>query len=413
MIIELPFGDHVQKFDTDKFGPALKIGGRFRCDFPSPPGRNEITAALIGGLKNIVHLFKQRKVLTIVNDGYRRTPTAELLPIIWDYLKDGEFIVATGSHRVSTDAELAEIFGQSYAAVRPRLSIHDCFYDGKLANIGTTSRGTPVSINKKVLEAEVIFTINSVEPHFFAGFTGGRKSLIPGLASFETIMTNHRLAKDINSCTLNLETNPLHLDLEEGVQLLGDKPVLSIQCITDRDGRIIELFAGDMRMAFYQACEAALKYYTVPIPKKYDVVIANCDPPLDANLYQLQKAQEHGGRMVRDGGVLIVMGACKEGVGSKYFMELASKYPTPEAALNEGIADDSFGIHKLVKTARQLRKFKVFYVTTLDDSEVEKVYFKSFKDISEALDAAVKEVDGEVEVGILEDAGYSVPAIKP
>ena len=413
MIIELPFGDHVQIFNTDDFKPALNIGGRYRCDFPSPPGQNDIAAAVIGGFKNLLHLFQQSKILTIVNDGYRRTPTSVLLPIIWDYLKDGEFIIATGTHRVSTDAELAEIFGESYAAVRPRLTIHDCYDDSSLQSIGTTSRGTPVMINKKALEADLILTINSVEPHFFAGFTGGRKSLIPGLASFKTIMANHRLAKNTNSCVLNLETNPLHLDLEEGVQLLGDKPVLSIQCITDRDGKLIELFAGDMRMAFYQACEAAMKYYTIPVPKKYDVVIANCDPPLDVNLYQLQKAQEHGGRMVKDGGVLIVMGACKEGVGSKYFMELAAKYPTPQSALTEGMADDSFGIHKLVKTARQLQKFKVFYVTTLDDHEVEKVYFKSFKEISEALRSAAKELDGEVEVGILEDAGYTVPVIKP
>lgn len=267
-------------------------------------------------------------------------------------------------------------------------------------------------LNKKALEADLILTINSVEPHFFAGFTGGRKSLIPGLAGFDSIRTNHRLAKELDSVSFNLETNPLHLDLEEATQLLGDKPILTIQCVTDRDGNIVDIFSGELRMAFYQACEYAGSAYSIEIEKKSDIVIANCDPPLDSNLYQLQKAQEHGGRMVKDGGVLIVMGACHEGVGSKYFMELAEKYPTPEDALREGIKDDSFGIHKLVKTARQLQKFKVFYVTTLDDREVERVYFKSFKDINAAIESALKELHDDIEISILEDAGYSVPVIK-
>jgi nickel-dependent lactate racemase len=413
MIVELPFGEQTQSFDTDDFGPRLRIAGRYCCSFPPALTQNEIALKIVNGLKHLSHLFDKPKILTIVNDSYRRTPTAFILSMVWDYISKSDFIVATGSHRLPTDLELSEFFGEHYSEARKRLFIHDCHDNDSVKEIGKTSRETVVYVNRKALEADLIFAINSVEPHFFAGYTGGRKSLIPGLASFETIMANHSMAKDIDSCDLNLQTNKLHLDLEEGVQLLRDKPILSIQCVTDRDGNIIDLFAGDMRMTFYQACESAEKYYTVPVPKKFDIAIASGDPPLDINLYQLQKAQEHGGRIVKDGGVLIVVGACPEGAGSKYFMELAGKYPSAESVLKYGLNDDSFGIHKLVKTARQLQKFKIFYVTTLDDSEVRKVYFEPFKDLSAALVSATKEIEGDIEVGILEDAGYTVPVIKP
>lgn len=412
MEIELPYGNHTQCLNIDDFGTALSIGGRYSCEFPSPLNHQEITSRLKSQFAKFADLLKIPGLLVVVNDGYRRTPTTAIFEAIWDFIKSGEFILATGTHRAPTVIELQGIFGKFYDSVKPRLHIHDCYDKDKLVDIGTTSRGTPILLNRKVLEANCILAINSVEPHFFAGYTGGRKSIIPGLAGFATIKANHSFAKDIESTSLNLETNPLNLDLEEGLSLLRDKPLKSIQCVTDRNGQIIDIFIGDLQDSFSKACQSAKALYSIEVPRNYDIVIANCEPPLDANLYQLQKAQEHGARMVKKGGVLIVMGACQEGPGSKYFMELAEKYPTPESVLRDGLDDTSFGIHKLIKTARQLRYFRIFYVTTLDDNEVTKVYFKSFKDIKTAVQAALKVLNNKADIGILEDAGYSVPVAK-
>lgn len=398
--------------NIDNLPGTLRIGGSFRCRFPSPLSQEDIANKIYEGFDRYKELFDNKKILTIVNDGYRRTPTDSLLLIIWDYVKDGDFIVATGTHRSPTKDELRKIFGELLDKVESRLHIHDCYNKASLVDIGKTQLGTPVQLNRKVIEADLIVAINSVEPHFLAGFTGGRKSIVPGLASFDTVQTNHRFAKDINSTSLSLETNPLHCDLEDALGLLSDKTILGIQCVTDRVGKIIDLFVGTLKEAFLKACDCAKKFYTVEVPGKFDVVIANCEPPLDANLYQLQKAQEHGGRMVGDGGVLIVMGACKEGVGSEYFMKLVETYPTPEEVLDKGVNDNSFGIHKLVKTARQLRRFKIYYVTTLDEKVVKKVYFEPFCDINEALKSALRELGDNTELAILEDAGYTVPEIK-
>ena len=111
-------------------------------------------------------------------------------------------------------------------------------------------------------------------------------------------------------------------------------------------------------------------------------------------------------------GVLIVVGACPEGAGSPYFLKLAEKYPTPESVLKNGLLDDSFGIHKLVKTARHLGHFRIFYVTSLDEAVIEKVYCNGFRDITQGLAEAYQIVGENARVAILEDAGYSVPLVK-
>jgi nickel-dependent lactate racemase len=412
MEIQLPFGGKNRRIDIDNLTGALRIGGIFRCRFPSPLSQESIEQRICEDLGCYKKLFDNKKILTIVNDGYRRTPTGLLLPIIWNYVKGGEFIVATGTHRNPTNDELKKIFGQLLDEIEQKLHIHDSYDEASLVDIGRTQLGTPVQLNRKVVEADLVIAINSVEPHFLAGFTGGRKSIVPGLASFDTVQANHQFAKDINSSSLYLENNPLHLDLEDALSFLDDKTILGIQCITDRAGKIIDIFVGTLEEVFLKACDSAKKFYVVEVPRKFDIVIANCEPPLDANLYQLQKAQEHGSRMVKDGGVLIVMGACEEGVGSEYFMKLVEFYPTPEEALENGINDNSFGIHKLIKTARQLRRIKIYYVTTLDKELVEKVYFKSFNNVRDALQSALSELGDNVELAVLEDAGYTVPEVK-
>jgi nickel-dependent lactate racemase len=411
MKISLPYNGHTIEFDTGKLSSPVRFAGRFACKFPPPLTKSRLENTIHEGFKKYVGSLKNKKILTIVNDAYRRTPTALFLSLVWDIIKDGEFIVATGTHRRTAEIELQAIFGDFYNRIKDRISIHDCYDKLSLVDIGKTSSGTPVFLNRKAVEADLIITINSVEPHFFAGFTGGRKSLIPGLAGFETVMANHKFAKNENARTLNLDTNPLHLDLEESIRLLGEKPVLSIQCVTDRNGEVVDLYAGDLKEAFLKACRSAKETYTVEVPKKYRIVIANCEPPLDINLYQLQKAQEHGGRMVADGGVLITVGACREGAGSEYFLKLAEKYPTPELALSRGMSDDSFGIHKLIKTARQLKKFKVYYATTLDEDIVKRVYLVPFKNIEIALNEALRKAGKNAEMAILDDAGYSVPLV--
>ena len=356
--------------------------------------------------------FENKKIAIIVNDITRRVPSEKILGILLGYLpaENIEILVATGTHSGSTRDDLKAILGKWYETFASKIHCHDCDNDSLLRKIGETSNGTPVWINRNFLEAEAVICINSVEPHFFAGFTGGRKSIVPGLAGRETVVANHCLAKSEEAKSLNLKDNPVHLDLKEAVDMAVTMPVFSIQLILSRNGEIIDLFCGELSESFEKACKTARDIYSIPISETYDILFAIGEHPLDINLYQLQKAQEHGAEAVSEGGILIVVGACDEGVGSPYFMNLADEYPTPESALSEiALNDNRFGIHKLVKTARRLKKIKIWYVTKLDDKVVRKVYFVPICSPRDALDKALEYFGDAAKIAILRDACFLVP----
>jgi nickel-dependent lactate racemase len=408
MKIGIPYNGAAVEVD---FPPrTVRLEGKIFPALSDDVIRERIASAII----LLPHSSRSRKSVIVVNDATRRLATSKILSILSELLilNDQEILVATGTHRQPTADEIGAIFDGNHQPLKGRISVHNCRDKTSLDYLGVTSRGTPVWINKKVMAADRIICINSVEPHFFAGFSGGRKSLIPGLAGMETTIANHSYAKDENARSMNLTTNPVHLDLQEAVSLIRNIEIFSIQLIMSRQGEIVDLFCGDMSESFAAACRKAREVYSVPIANKFDIVMAIGEPPLDINLYQLQKAQEHGGEAVKDGGILIVAGACDEGSGSDFFIRLADDYPDPAAALSaKAMSDNRFGIHKLVKTARRLQKIKIWYVTKLDDSLVSKVYFSPKSSLQTALDEALAEKGRKATIAILRDACFIVPVM--
>lgn len=380
----------------------------------NPLPRDSVISKIKNAWERNEHLYQNKRISIIVNDATRRVPTSDVLRILEGLIPfdNSEILVATGTHRPPEDHQLGTILGEFRGKFDGRIFVHDCRDEKNMLRIGETSLKTPVVVNRRLAEAESVICINSVEPHFFAGFTGGRKSLVPGMAGFETVVANHSHAKSEYAESLNLENNPVHLDLQEAFNMAATMPVFSIQLILSREGQILDLFCGEMPQSFSKACEMAVEVYTISIKKRFDVVFAIGEPPLDANLYQLQKAQEHGGRAVRNGGLLIVVGACQEGVGSPYFLELTEDYPDSADALSDrAMNDDRFGIHKLVKTARRLREIKIRYITKLDDKVIEKLYFEPVKNIGAALAAALAEYGPSCETAVLMDACFLVPVV--
>lgn len=397
-------------------------GKSIRVEFPDdteilkgisrePLQEESIREKIRSGMDEFLAKSGGNKISVIVNDATRRIPTSRILKILLDQISPEslEILIATGTHRPPTDAEIDEILGDMRSSFGDRIFIHDCHDDSSMIELGRTSRGTRIIVNKKLAEAEAVICINSVEPHFFAGFTGGRKSLIPGMAAFETIVANHSHAKSEYAKSLNLENNPVHLDLEEAAAALAQTPIFSIQLVLSREGNIIDLYCGGLNESFMQAAEKARQAYSIPIDKYYDIVFAIGEPPLDNNLYQLQKGQEHGAEAVADGGTLVVIGACREGVGSPYFLRLVDDYPAPGSALSrQALADNRFGIHKLMKSARRLEKIKIWYVTNLDDNIIRKLYFEPKQSPQAALGDALEDLGGQAKVAILNDACFMV-----
>ncbi len=376
-----------------------------------PLHEETIREKIKSGLEEFLAKSGGNKISVIVNDATRRIPSSRILKILLDQIPSEslEILIATGTHRTPTDVEIDEILGDMRSSFGDRIFVHDCHDDSSMVELGRTSRGTRIIVNKKLAEAEAVICINSVEPHFFAGLTGGRKSLVPGMAAFETIVANHSHAKSEYAKSLNLENNPVHLDLEEAAAAVAQTPIFSIQLVLSREGDIIDLYCGGLNESFMQAVEKARQAYRIPIDKYYDIVFAIGEPPLDNNLYQLQKGQEHGAEAVADGGILVVIGACREGVGSPYFLRLADDYPTPRSALSQqALTDNRFGIHKLIKSARRLEKIKIWYVTNLDDNVIRKLYFEPKQSLQVALRDALEDLGGSAKVAILKDACFMV-----
>jgi nickel-dependent lactate racemase len=372
--------------------------------------RNKINASF----SEFKHSFSGKRVSVIVNDATRRLPTPKILRFLLKMIPASqmEILIATGTHRAPTDHELNIVLGDTRKIFSGRIHIHDCRDESSLVNVGVTFRGTPVILNRKLIEAESIVAINSVEPHFFAGFTGCWKSFVPGLSGFSTTVQNHSLAKDEYAKSLSLEKNPLHQDLMEAADFVKNKPIFSIQLITSREGEIVDIYSGDLKPSFDKACLKAKDIFTVDIKNKYEIIFAVGEPPLDINLYQLQKGQEHGAEAVADGGILVVVGACPEGTGSEYFIKLSEDYPTPALALSDkAMQDNRFGIHKLVKTARRLKKIKIWYITKVDDKTIRKVYYEPKESIQAALNDALETMGRHARVAVLRDACFIVPFI--
>ena len=254
-------------------------------------------------------------LLVVVNDGTRPTPSAEVLAVLrpaleeWSKSAGNElsFVIATGTHRAALPEEVERILGVDLAD-----AYADCIYchnsqdkDG-LVCLARTTRGTSVWVNRLVAEAESMVLINSVEPHYFAGYTGGRKSLFPGLAGYQTVWANHKLSMEAGSKHLVLAGNPVHEDLEEAMALgIAGKQVYSIQLVLDKEHRVGFVSAGSLEKTFEEAVAVAEKQFVLDLDRAYDVVVAAAPYPMDCNFYQTNKAIQSGALAVKDGGILI------------------------------------------------------------------------------------------------------------
>jgi nickel-dependent lactate racemase len=168
-------------------------------------------------------------LLIVVNDETRPTPSGQVLESLWPELSvfPLKIIVATGTHQSSSEEGCRRIFGSLWPAIKTRLFFHDCREERGMVYLGETSQGTRVMINQQIMMADRLLVIGSVEPHYFAGYTGGRKAIVPGLASYSTIVANHSLAMDLKAQPLRLAGNPVHEDLEEALRLLPVPPIFS------------------------------------------------------------------------------------------------------------------------------------------------------------------------------------------
>lgn len=353
--------------------------------------------------------FRTGSPLVVVNDGYRHTPTARLLEWIdrrdSTLLDRARFLIATGAHAAPSEEHLQTIFGKALDRVRSRVIVHLATDQSSLRPVGTDQFDQPAYIHRLVMEAESILVIGSVEPHYFAGYTGGRKSFFPGLCDLATIERNHNLASSLECRPLRLRGNPVaeHLDtLTAGLDL---KDIISIQAVLGADGELRGLFVGGLGESFTAAVARAREMFSHPISEPYDIVLAELLPPLDANLYQCQKALENCQTAAVDGGAVVVLSACKDGVGSPYFIDQARDWDRDTNRPKTG--GPRFGSHKLSRVNAIGRRVSVFLHSGLPDDTPRTVFFEPLHDINDLLAQAATE-HATLRVAVVHDAGHTV-----
>ena len=355
------------------------------------------------------------RTVIVVNDAQRPTPSQWLLRrLAVDWKRDDLTVaVATGSHPPPTEKALAGIFGEALEKVRPHLFLHGAG-GGDLVDLGRTARGTPVQVSPRLQGAGAVICLGSVEPHYFAGWTGGRKSLLPGLCSMETMRANHLLALE-ETGPGELEGNALHEDLDDGARLIcrwlesgGAREISALNVVTSR-GKIHGHFHGPLLDAVEALAPLARKVFGCPLDGTFPAVVCLVEPPLDRDLYQALKAFENWKGAVAPGGVIIVAAECAEGMGPPSFRQFMEAPPSLAELTDRVRSDYRLGDHKL---ARFLRFVEGGRKVGLLSSRFPPGPFplKVFVDAGEALAFAGEGTgEGKRRLLVVEDAAHTFP----
>jgi nickel-dependent lactate racemase len=303
--------------------------------------------------------------------------------------KDVTIIFGTGTHRATTPDEqqqlLCDVTCQNHHVI-----VHNC--DAKdLVDVGTTSYGTRVEINPIFHEADLHILTGDIGYHYYAGFGGGRKSVLPAISGRTTINKNHGMLTHPKAVTGNLEGNPIHLDMTEGARLARTDFIVNFVRNTHKE--IVAAYAGNLEQAFLEGAQFADSMGRVKIKEKADIVITSCGYPKDINLYQGTKAMVHALGAVRDGGVLIALLECREGIGNQVFEEWAHQYPSYDELSHQIQTNFIMGGHKIFYMAQGANRVHQYLISTLDPQELKQHYYVTpFKSIKDALNAAFDQI---------------------
>ncbi len=307
---------------------------------PDPPASEEadiVEKALqspIGALR-LCELVKGRnRVLLITSDHTRPMPSAITVPLLLKEIRNGapdadiRILVATGFHRMTAGKELRARFGDRIVDHETVL-VHDARND-EMAYFGVMPSGGELWLNKQAQWADFILSEGFIEPHFFAGFSGGRKSVLPGIASEKSVFFNHNAEFIAHPNARNgvLEGNPIHRDMVFAARQAGLAFILNV-CL-NQNKRIVRAFAGDADEAHEAGCAFVRRQTSVREQKADIVVTGNGGYPLDLNVYQAVKCMSGAEPFVKEGGVIIAMCSCVDGHGSEGFFDLFVRYKTPE-----------------------------------------------------------------------------------
>lgn len=353
------------------------------------------------------------KIAVITSDITRPMPTCKVMPALLDELyaagvkpEDITLVFALGSHRSQTDEERRRLAGErAWNEIR----CVDCDPDD-CVHLGVTSAGTPVDITRVVAEADRRICLGNVEYHYFAGYSGGAKAIMPGCSTRAAIQSNHSMMVRAEAATGNLKTNPVRRDIEEAAALCGIDYILNV--VLGEHKEILRAAAGDVTLAHRELCAFLDKIYLNELPQAADIVlVSQGGAPKDLNLYQTQKALDNARHAVRQGGIIILIGSCREGLGERVFEQWMTTSPSPEAMIERIGRDFQLGGHKAAAIAITLQKAKIFLVSELEDDFVRSIFLTPQPSAQAALEQAFRELGGDASVLAMPFGGSTLPRV--
>jgi nickel-dependent lactate racemase len=359
----------------------------------------------------------EHKVAIVVDDFTRNTPSHVMLPPLLAELnaagvKDENVTVifGCGTHRAVKPEEAARLLGEDVLN-RVKTVSHNCKAED-LVYIGKTRHGNKVHVNRVFAEADVKVLVGDVGFHYYAGYGGGRKSVLPAVAGEETIQHNHALLLQPSAHTGVLDGNPVHEDMTEAARLANVDFILNV--VTNGKGEIVKAFAGDLEQAFLEATKLVDDMYRVQVDRRADIVVVSPGGyPADINLYQAYKAMDNALEVTKRGGTIIIVAECPEGHGNQVFYEWMTRLENLKKAEREVKRHFELGGHKAYYLLKALKTHPIVLVSSLPDYYANSVFkLKTARAVNDALRETLKNAGSKAKVWTMPQGNATLPEVK-
>ncbi len=394
------------------------------------PGLRNEAATLIQAIRNpigslpLVNLVKAGdKVVVVHTDITRATPNDRILPVLLAALEqagisrfDITLLNGLGTHRPQSQNELREMLGDQIVE-HYRCVQHDCNDDENLVSLGETTLGHPVRINRLYVEADVRILTGFIEPHFFAGFSGGPKAILPSLAGTESVFTNHsqKMIAHPQAAWGITAGNPIWEEMREVA--LRTEPTFLLNVALNADRQITAVFAGEMLAAHAAGCAFVKEQAMVAVDAPYDIVVTtNSGYPLDQNLYQAVKGMSAASQIVRQGGSIIIAAACEDGLPEHgRYAELLSEAGSPEAIIDM-VSQPGYSVQDQwqvqIQAQIQMKADVYVYSENLSDEQISKALFVPSRDIVQTVNDLLKRDGKEPRLCVIPEGPQTIPYLQ-
>jgi lactate racemase len=425
MEIRLDYGESYLKVEVDRDriihilekepAPALANAGQkflegFRTPIGSPPLKE-----LISGKK---------KICIVISDSTRAVPTdiilGQLLPEIKSCGIPSEAItilVATGLHRPNTEEELKKMVGEDIVN-NYRIVNHDARNRDSCRHIGNTKRGTPIIIDRVYTESDFRILTGLIEPHFMAGFSGGRKAICPGISYMDMFRHFHGPAVLESPMAANavLDGNPFHEESTEIAKMAGVDFIVNVTI--NKNKQVTGIFCGDLEKAFYAGADFCRESSTYEIDRQADIVITSAGGhPLDCNLYQSVKGMVGAMPAVREGGMIIIAARCVEEIGSREFVELITNEKELDAFMEKindpgFFAIDQWELEMLVKARKKAGIYLYSDCLNKCSCSIPETTLIRVESIEEAIEKGMEKYGPRASISVIPEGPYIIPVLR-